>query len=211
MKKSHILLISVLVIAVSIYAGIILNPTSINNETNPIIIENSHKGLEPSMNSIGKFGTITTLDEARSEAVNLKIKLLDLSVFPKGYKLQATLMVPRGPEMPETFSGELFRPEMIHLYYSDKPIDENTIVSEHPELIVISQSYTLGSNSTKAYTVNQTVSSDTEVGWFYGYPGYMKGGLLLVYQFKEHHAYRIYSPSLTQEQILAIAEKLLSN
>jgi hypothetical protein len=202
-----VLIISVLV-AVS-FIGVTFRPAYTENQTRQVISTASSGGLTPNPSPIRDFGTVTTLDEAISTATNLKIKLPDPSTLPRGYTLQAVLVEPSGPEIPETFTRELFRPETIHLYYSDKPVDGSMIASEHPDWIVISESYSLGNNSTKPYTVNQTIPSDMTVGWFYGYPGYMRGGTLLVYQFNERTVYRVYSAYQTQEQVLAIAKSLL--
>lgn len=163
----------------------------------------------PGHSAIGEFGTFTGLDGARDLTVNLWIKTPDPSTLPIGYRLQAVLVEPIGSETLETFTGKKFRPETAHLYYSDKPVNSSMIVEEYPEWIIITENYSLGSNSTQAYTLNQQIPPDMTVGWFYGYPGYMRGGTLHVYQFESHTAYRIYSTFLTKEQTLAIMRSLL--
>ncbi len=153
--------------------------------------------------------TLENLEEVRELVVNLNIKLPDPSTLPEGYELRAVMVDPIGPEMPETFSGRMFRPEMIHLYYSDKPFNESIMVSGYTEYLLISENYCLGSNSTQPYTMGQDIPPDMTVGWFYGYPGFMKGNIILVYQFEKEMAYRLYSLSLTQEEMLAVAKSLL--
>lgn len=170
--------------------------------------ENAFAGA-PSDSPIGNFGTLTTLGEAEQMVVNLKIKLPDSSTLPEGYSLQAVLVKPIGEVTRETFSNRTFRPEMLHLYFSDKPVNGSMFTSDHPEWIIITESYSLGSNSTRAYTENQEIPEDTTVGWFFGYPGYMRGSTLLVYQFEEEMVYQIYSVFLTQEEMLAISKSLL--
>jgi hypothetical protein len=156
-------------------------------------------------------GTYETLEEARKMVVNLKIKLPDPSILPEGFELRAVEVEPIGPLMPETFSGRMFRPERIHLYYSDKPFNESIMVSGYTNYLLITETYSLGSNSTRPYTEGQEIPPDVNVGWFYGYPGYMVGSIIHVYQFEEEMAYRLYSLSLTQDEILAVTKSLLKD
>jgi len=162
----------------------------------------------PAPSPIGEFGTIINLDEARKMVVNLKIKLPDPLTLPKGYELQAVLVEPRGGPIRETYSDRIFQPETLHLYYSNASINGSMYSNEHPEWVVITESYALGSNSTRPYGTDNP-ETGYKVGWFYGYPGYLKDSLMLVYQFEEEMAYRIYAPLLSQEQVIEISEPLL--
>lgn len=175
-----------------------------------IYSENAFAGVPPD-SPIGNFGNLTTLVEAEKMVVNLKIKLPDSSTLPEGYSLQAVLIKPIGEETRETFSDRMFRPEMLNLYYSNNPVNGSMFVSEHPEWIIITESYSLGSNSTRPYTENREIPPEVTVGWFFGYPGYMRGGTILVYQFEEEMAYQLYSTFLTQEEMLVITKSLIEN
>lgn len=140
--------------------------------------------------------------------VNLRIKLPDPSTLPEGYSLQAILVEPVGPLIPETYSGRKFRPEAIHLYYSKKPVNGSMYAGEHPEWIIVSEGYSLGSNSTEPYGQDNPLTG-YKVGWFLGYPSYMRDKLVMSYQFEGNMGYTIYAAVLSQDQIFAMMKSLL--